>query len=387
MRAYLTIIVAAFTYALTSLAFVQADVDYGNLDHWLCHADNANYCAQDQSATWVHASGDLVVKSHTPLAAPDVDCFYVYPTVSSDPAGNSDMIANEAEAGVIRVQFARFSSVCRTFAPLYRQVTLTALRARIAGQSMDVDPTLGFKDVTAAWQHYLKHENNGRGVILIGHSQGTGVLTELIRTQIEGQPIQQRVIAAYLIGTANVLVPPGRDVGGTFKHMPLCRQSDQSQCIVSFASFRDTLPPPSNARFGQARNPNQRNLQTACNLPGALSGGKAELHAYLASQGDNLASSSAQPAWTSANPEINTPFVYVPGLISGECITKDGFSYLSVTVNADPNDPRADDIAGDVVIEERIAKDWGLHLIDMHLTMGNLVTLAKQQSKAYLGQH
>jgi len=39
------------------------------------------------------------------------------------------------------------------------------------------------------------------------------------------------------------------------------------------------------------------------------------------------------------------------------------------------------------VIEERIAKDWGLHLIDMHLTMGNLVTLAKQQSKAYLGQH
>jgi len=386
MRAYPIIIVAAFTYALSSLALAQADTDYRSLDHWLCHPDNANYCAQDQSATWVHANGDLVVKGHTPIAAPEVDCFYVYPTVSSDPGGNSDMIANEAEAGVIRVQFARFSSVCRTFAPLYRQVTLTALRARIAGQSMDVDPTLGFKDVTAAWQHYLNHENNGRGVILIGHSQGTGVLTQLIRTQIEGQPIQQRVIAAYLIGTANVLVPPGRDVGGTFKHMPLCRASDQTQCIVSFASFRDTLPPPANARFGQARNPNQRDLQTACNLPGALSGGKAELHAYLASQGDNLASSSAQPAWTSANPKIGTPFVHVPGLISGQCVANDGFSYLAVTVNADPNDPRTDDIAGDVVIEERIAKDWGLHLIDMHLAMGNLVTLAKQQSKAYLGQ-
>ena len=61
-----------------------------------------------------------------------------------------------------------------------------------------------------------------------------------------------------------------------------------------------------------------------------------------------------------------------------------GFSYLSVTVNADPNDARADEIGGDVMINEQVAMDWGLHVIDVHLVMGNLVALAKTQSEVYL---
>ena len=44
-------------------------------------------------------------------------------------AGNSDMTAGPEEHGVILQQFARFASVCRVYAPLYRQVTLTALRS------------------------------------------------------------------------------------------------------------------------------------------------------------------------------------------------------------------------------------------------------------------
>ncbi|MGK0224873.1 MAG: heat shock protein HspQ, partial [Limisphaerales bacterium] len=74
----------------------------------------------------------------------------------------------------------------------------------------------------------------------------------------------------------------------------------------------------------------------------------------------------------------------VPGLLTGECVEHDGFSYLSVTVNADPNDARTDEIGGDVVINDKVAKDWGLHLIDMHLAMGNLVELAKAQGEAYV---
>jgi MinD-like ATPase involved in chromosome partitioning or flagellar assembly len=30
--------------------------------------------------------------------------------------------------------------------------------------------------------------------------------------------------------------------------------------------------------------------------------------------------------------------------------------------------------------------DWGLHLIDANLTMGNLVAIVGEQSKAYLAQ-
>ncbi|MGK0259868.1 MAG: hypothetical protein ACI96M_003311 [Candidatus Azotimanducaceae bacterium] len=361
-----------------------ANPDYTNLDQWLCHPEQSNFCAQDQSSTVIAADGSLSQEAFTPALDPEIDCFYVYPTVSMDKGGNSDLLPNHEESRVIEAQFARFGAACRTYAPIYRQVTLTALRSRILGEAMPVDGQLGYNDVQQAWEHYLTHENNGRGVILIGHSQGSGVLTQLIRAEIEGQPIQNQVIGAYLIGSSNVLNEPGKDVGGTFKHMPLCRAADQTQCIVTFASFRSDAPPPDNSRFGRARNPEMRHLQTACNLPGALNGGTAELQAYLSSTGDSLGASSPQPPWTKTNPKINTPFVQVPGLLTGECVEHDGFSYLSVTVNADPNDARTDEIGGDVVINEQVAKDWGLHLIDMHLAMGNLVELAKVQGEAYV---
>ena len=87
---------------------------------------------------------------------------------------------------------------------------------------MAADRTLGYNDVLDAWNHYLKHDNNGRGVVLIGHSQGSGVLSQLIRNEIDGKPIQSRIISALLLGT-NVAVPKGKDVGGAFKQLPLCR--------------------------------------------------------------------------------------------------------------------------------------------------------------------
>jgi hypothetical protein len=43
------------------------------------------------------------------------------------------MIADPAERNVIRQQFARFGSMCRPFAPLYRRITLAGLRRSLAG--------------------------------------------------------------------------------------------------------------------------------------------------------------------------------------------------------------------------------------------------------------
>ncbi len=58
-----------------------------------------------------------------------IDCFYIYPTVSRDPGGNSTMKIGDELVAVVNQQFARFASVCRPYAPVYRQATLTALRA------------------------------------------------------------------------------------------------------------------------------------------------------------------------------------------------------------------------------------------------------------------
>jgi len=82
-------------------------------------------------------------------------------------------------------------------------------------------------------------------------------------------------------------------------------------------------------------------------------------------------------AWTSAA-TITTPFVATPGLVSGECVLKNGFGYLEITVNGDPADPRADDIGGD------LTPQWGLHLQDVFLVMQDIVDLATEQSAAFL---
>ena len=93
----------------------------------------------------------------------------------------------------------------------------------------------------------------------------------------------------------------------------------------------------------------------------------------------------ASPWLTPAQP-INTPFVSVPGLLTAECISNEQGSYLAVTVHGDPADPRTDDIVGDVVRDGQVQADWGLHLIDVHLAMGNLIDIVRQQSRSYLSK-
>ena len=137
---------------------------------------------------------------------------------------------------------------------------------------------LGYNDVLDAWNHYLKNDNNGRGVVLIGHSQGSGVLSQLIRNEIDGKPIQSRIVSALLLGT-NVAVPKGKDVGGTFKHMPLCRSAEQTGCVVTYVSFRSTIPPPPDSRDSGAVQ--DAGMEAGCTNPAALAGGRGQLRAYL----------------------------------------------------------------------------------------------------------
>lgn len=361
--------------------------DYAKPDAWLCWPGRADACAIDNTATVIKADGSMAKETWKADPKAAVDCFYVYPTVSNDKGVFSDMTPGAEERRVVEQQLARFGSKCRIYAPMYRQVTLTALRARMAPGAKPPTgplPTTNYDDVADAWNHYLTHENKGRGVVLIGHSQGAGLLTELIAKEIDGKPAQGKLISALLLGT-NLPVLKGQDVG-TFKSIPLCKSAGQTGCAVAYVSFRETSPPPAGSRFGVPREPNPA-MQAACVNPAALGGGKGELHAYLSSGAMIAAESAAPPAWTKDGAKIATPFVSVPGLLTGECVSKDGFDYLSVHINADPNDPRTDDIAGDVKVGPIVLKDWGLHLIDVNLAMGNLVDLVGTQSQAYLAKN
>ncbi len=356
---------------------------YADPAHWLCRPDEADVCDHDLDATIVRASGETRRERWRPAEQPKIDCFYVYPTISTDEAGNSDLVPGEdQELYVVRQQAARLGSECRVFAPVYRQVTLTALTARLAGQPMEADSALAYGDVLDAWKHYVANDNQGRGVVLIGHSQGSGHLTALIRDEIDPDPrLRDRLVSAMLLGT-NLQVPEGRDVGGDFAHVPLCRRHDQTGCAVAYASFRATEPPPADSFFGVSR---RAGWQAACVSPAAPSGGRATLHPYLPTSGQSLPGSTQPeaPPWVdpALGVEIPTPLVTLPGFVSAECAEHDGFVYLAIDVAKDPSDPRIDDIGGD------LTPQWGLHLIDVSVAMGDLVALAGSQSRAYCARH
>jgi hypothetical protein len=365
--------------------------DYSLADAWLCRPGRTDACSADLTTTVVTTDGTLSHESWTTDAGAPIDCFYVYPTVSQDTGVRSDMTAGDEERNVVLQQFARFASKCRPYAPLYRQVTLAGLRLAMTGRAPPGDPEYsitegaGYDDVRDAWMHYLAHDNNGRGVVLIGHSQGSFTLAELIGKEIDGKPIQSRIVSAILTGMS-LAVPRGKDVGGAFKSMPLCRRAEQTGCVISYASFRSTIPPPQNAVFGRVQG---TGMESACTNPAALEpGASGSLHAYLTGAGSLVASRTIQThQWVAGGPRIETPFVSVPGLLSARCVSNDTAAWLEVTVHADPADRRADDIPGDVGAGANVVASWGLHLIDMNVAMGNLVDLVGRQGKAFLARN
>jgi hypothetical protein len=290
------------------------------------------------------------------------------------------MVADPAELNVIRQQFARFASKCRPYAPLYRQVTLAGLRRILGGGAAGgLSAGLGYDDVRDAWNYYLAHDNGGRGVVLIGHSQGSYVLTALITREIDGKPVQSRIVSALLPG-ATIPVARGKDVGGAFQHVPLCHSASQTGCLIAYSSFRSTSPPPSNTRFGKVADPA---MEAACTNPAALAGGSAPLHAYLSTGGSTITSTTAPKAWTVPEKPVTTPWVSVPGLLTAKCTSNEFANYLEITVHGDPADPRTDDIVGDLATGGQVLKDWGLHLIDVNLAMGDLVEIVGKQAKAW----
>lgn len=355
---------------------------YSDHAKWLCRGDTDDVCDHGLDATIVKGSGRTRVEPFRAAADPKIDCFYVYPTISTDPTGNSDFIPGDnQELFVVQQQAARLGKVCRVFAPIYRQVTLTALVSILGGNPLPSDSALADADLLDAWKHYIANDNQGRGVVLIGHSQGAGRLVNLIKNEIDPSPVlRDRLVSAILMGTS-LQVPVGGDVGGDFANVPLCHSRRDTGCAISFSSFRDTAPPPANSYFGVPRG---NGLEAACVNPASLKGGKAYLHPYLPNDGVALPIISVPPpVWVNppGTANITTDFVTLPRFLEARCASRNGFNYLAITVHGNPADPRTDNIGGDLTPE------WGLHLADANMAMGDLVEATSHQAQAWLRRH
>ncbi|WCT72282.1 DUF3089 domain-containing protein [Sphingomonas naphthae] len=348
--------------AMAKPAILPAEpIDYGNSANWLCRPDIAgDACRVDLDSMQVNGRGERKLQPFKPAIDPGIDCFYVYPTVSNDRTMYSDMVPDNAEKTVVVAQAARFASQCRVFAPVYRQFTLPALIWAMSGGGLPTDPR-NYDDVKAAWNWYLEHENKGRGVVLIGHSQGSILLRQLMREEIDGKPIQRRLVSALLAGNLDLTVKKGRDRGGSFQSIPLCRREGQTGCVVAWSTYPETAP--ATRMFGSSTDGGK--LVGACVNPAALSGGRGKLKTYM-----------RKPSMAPAG---DPPFVEATGQLTAECVTDEAGSTLRVRVEETPLKP----LIEKYVVVERAGPSWGVHSKDINLVEGNLLDVVEAQARRW----
>jgi hypothetical protein len=350
---------------------------------WLCRPGLANDpCKSNRTATAVSATGAGAVQHNRSRRKPPIDCFYVYPTVSEQPTDNANRHVDPEVKAIAHRQASRFSRRCRVFAPMYRQITAPAT-IHLKG-----DADLAYRDVRNAWHAYRKRFNHGRGVVLIGHSQGSFMLDRLIRERIDThRSVRRRLVSALLTG-GNVVVKKGSDRGGDFQHIPACSSAAQTGCVVAYSTFNQT--PPDGAVFGRlgglfpmlypwVGQGDPSKDQVLCVNPAALMGGGRDLHPYFQTASFP---GPRKTFWDSYDqpPSAQTPWVTYPKLYRARCKQTSTFTWLEINDTGAPRDTRSRVEVGP------FGPGLGLHVFDVNLALGDLVGLVRRESRAYVGR-
>jgi hypothetical protein len=134
-----------------------------------------------------------------------VDIFYVYPTVflsKKDKRWNIPLDDAYHKRKIIdlavRFQASAWVEAGRIFVPFYRQAHLRSYD-HLDGLGRDA-LLLAYADVKAAFEFYLENYNNGKPIILAGHSQGSTMLHLLLKDFFDGKELKKQLVVAYLPG-------------------------------------------------------------------------------------------------------------------------------------------------------------------------------------------
>jgi hypothetical protein len=346
---------------------------------WLCQPGHRpDPCTPSLSTTSFSPTlkKRLAVTHPRRVRHPAIDCFYVYPTVSGQPTGNANLHIDPVERSIALYQTARYSQYCRVFAPMYRQLTLAGI-----GQGTPTtkpNQALGPADVQAAFRTYLKRFNHGRGFVLIGHSQGAFVLRGLIAKDIDPKPAVRRLMVSAILLGGNVLVKAGKDIGGDFKHIHACHSATQLSCVIAFSTFDQPVPTPS--LFGRPDTtlnpPAPKGDVVLCTNPAALGGGRGIVNPIWPSQPFDptsiLSTAISLLDLPVPHPQATT-WVAVPGAYTAHCSSANHAHVLEIS-------PRG----GAIKPKPSPTPEWGLHLLDANIALGNLVGIVKRESAAFV---
>ena len=204
---------------------VSAQLDYSDLSLWASHPDKKDMA-------------DMVPDQHLSYNQADakVDVFFVHPTTYTkkfiDGGWNAPIdnakLNSKTTASTIRLQASLFNVACKIYAPFYRQAHIHSYYPKKSGDKAKPAFELAFKDVEAAFDQFLKW-NNGRPFIIASHSQGTQHAGMLVKKRIDGQDLQKRMVAAYLVG-----MPIKKDA---YQSIPVCDDPSDTGCYVSWRTY------------------------------------------------------------------------------------------------------------------------------------------------------
>jgi hypothetical protein len=227
-----------------------------------------------------------------------------------------------------------------------------------------------YEDVRDAWREYLRRHNGGRGVVLIGHSQGTIWLRKLVAEEIDRRARERRRIVSALLLGSNVTVRRGSDVGGDFRRVRACRSSRQTGCVVAYSTFDETPPP--NSRYGRASD----GLEVLCTNPSTLLGRRGALRTYVRTDEFPGVIGALLKTLQGEVPRAPTPWLEPAGAYVARCDDAGGANVLRVRR-----------VGGAKDLTPVPDRTWGLHLTDVNLALGDLVELIGRQSARWLDRN
>lgn len=156
------------------------------------------------------------------------DVFYVHPTTFLGSAWNGPVddptLNAETDELATLIQASAFNGCCAVYGPRYRQANGDAFLRPGPDGAAALD--LAYGDVLAAFRHFLAHASRGRPFILAGHSQGSVLAARLLEREIAGSALQERLVAAYLMGAP---IPAASGSG-----VPGCAAPEATGCVVSW---------------------------------------------------------------------------------------------------------------------------------------------------------
>jgi Protein of unknown function (DUF3089) len=347
---------------------------------WLCKPGMPdNPCKAPFESTAINGKLEQSLDPKAKTGKTPINCFYVYPTVSEQLTANANLAIEAQQTQIAIDQASRFSQDCRVFAPVYPQFTIAALNTPGA-----ITPEVALKaylPVRVAFEEFISKYDKGRGFVLLGHSQGSLQLTQLIREVIDpNEALRSKLVSAVLLG-GNIVVPEGQLVGGSFQHVPLCSAAAQTGCVIAYSSFFGE--PPAISLFGRTSSPltgpGLPGTEIACVNPTLLTqnGGSGALEHYESTTAfpGILGLFSGPPPVSS----FGTPWVRLPAQYTAQCHKENGASWLQINPVGE-----GDERPG---VQELLGAEWGLHLFDYNLALGNLVKTVKLQAATYAFEH